>query len=330
MTKKRVMWVDIVKVFALIYIVTEHFIQSMQKSGFMPENNFWLWIDTICAWVMVQMFFFCSGYLHQKQSKVNSLKSYGEQMLKKLWYLGLPYFFFSFVTILMKLVAENDVNQSIQQSIPHILFAEPIPPYWFIYVLFILFAISLPIRGKKSLWIQLIIALAMYALYVYGSVPYIIWMVCRYQIWFFLGMTVAYKDWLEVFPKWTKYVSLLFIPTSAVIFMRYVRSEWTIFAMGLWAALMLLLWARFLDTKWRDHVTIGTYLQTASKFIMPVFLMQTIFAAGFRIVCLKMGITLPIIHIICGWLITFIGPCITAVIYGKAKAACKTLLGGKK
>ncbi|NLG03644.1 MAG: DUF1624 domain-containing protein, partial [Clostridia bacterium] len=82
MTKRRVMWVDLVKVFALIYIVTEHFIQSMQKSGFMPENNFWLWIDTICAWVMVQMFFFCSGYLHQKQSKINSIKSYGEQMLK--------------------------------------------------------------------------------------------------------------------------------------------------------------------------------------------------------------------------------------------------------
>ena len=52
---------------------------------------------------------------------------------------------------------------------------------------------------------------------------------------------------------------------------------------------------------------------------MPVFLMHTIFAAGVRVVLMKIGINQWYIHIPVGLIITFIGPAIVAIIMHKTK-----------
>lgn len=330
MAKERVLWVDIVKIFSLIYIVTEHFIQSMQKSGFIPYNQFWLYIDTICAWIMVQLFFFCSGYLHQKQCKVNDFNSWWKQLLKKLYYLGVPYFAFSLITILMKTVASEQVNNELEQGVLYTLFVEPIPPYWFIYVLFILFAISIPIRSKKNVCSFIIIAVAMYAIYIYVPMPYLLQETFRYELWFVLGMVMGYGDWLSAVPSWVKYVLLTFIPVSVWLFMCGSITMWMILGMGIWAGLLIIMWARYIGEHISQNENIKKKIPVITKFIMPIFLMQTIFAAGYRIVLMHFGINNAFIHITGGLVITFVGPSIAAFLYWNIMKKVKYVVKGKK
>lgn len=41
---------------------------------------------------------------------------------------------------------------------------------------------------------------------------------------------------------------------------------------------------------------------------MPVFLMHTIFAAGIRVVLVKIGVTTPTVHVVVGLATGFVGP----------------------
>lgn len=52
---------------------------------------------------------------------------------------------------------------------------------------------------------------------------------------------------------------------------------------------------------------------------MPIFLMHTIFAAGTRVVLVKMNISNVFIHISLGLCVSFIGPIISAIIMHKSK-----------
>ena len=51
--------------------------------------------DMIAHYSAVQLFFICSGYLYQKNSVVNSISSWKENIVRKLIVIGIPYFVFS-------------------------------------------------------------------------------------------------------------------------------------------------------------------------------------------------------------------------------------------
>ena len=315
MANKRVIWIDIIKIFSLIYIVIEHFIQSMQKSGFIADTTFWLWIDSICACVMVQLFFLCSGFLYQKQCHISCAKEWLQQIKKKMFYLGLPYFFFSIVTISAKMIMPNSVNEAVDQSLLHLLFIEPIPPYWFLYILFILFAITLPLNNVKLKKVTIITSVALYLVYLLMPLPYILSQVCRYELWFVIGMVLADEDLTDLLPKWVKYVLLLYIPISYFVLVNHLTTQITVTILGLAAGLLIILWAKTLGDKISPEHRVYEWIIKLTKYIMPIFLMQTIFAAGFRIVLLKLGITTAWMHILGGIMITFVGPSVAAMIY---------------
>lgn len=315
MGKKRVIWIDIIKIFSLIYIVIVHFVQSMQKSGFIADTTFWLWIVSICSCIMVQLFFLCSGFLFQKQCHISSVREWMQQIKKKLFYLGLPYFFFSILTISAKMIMPNNVNEVVDQSLLHLLFVEPIPPYWYLYILFILFAVTLPLNSVKLKRATIIVSVVLHLIYLVLPLPYILAQVCRYELWFVIGMVIADRDLTDLLPKWVKYVLLLYIPISYYVLVNHLTTQPMVTVLGVAAGLLIILWAKTLGTKISlDHRLYGWIIKF-TKFIMPIFLMQTIFAAGFRVILLKLGITIAWVHIFGGILITFIGPSVTAMIY---------------
>lgn len=327
MAKKRILWVDFVKIVAMIYIVSMHFFQSMMKAGYVQNTEIWNWALTVCEWMMVQLFFFCSGYLYQKLGKINDFKSWKNNLFNKFWYLMIPYFVFSLLTILIKTVAVDAVNTPIEESAWSILFVNPIPPFWFLYVLFIYFVLIVPMKNMKSQVACLFASLILFFIFVFGPITGVLASVCRYAMWFVLGMSVAYQDWLKVFPKWIKYPLLLFVPVSLIMYMNGIGNgnKWIDVGMCAWASLMAVLWARCFDEKVRGNAKVQQITKTLMKFSMPVFLMQTIFAAGCRIVLNKLGIHIATVHVILGLIATFVGPSIVAAVYWNAKARVKKL-----
>lgn len=137
----REKWVDDVKVIAYILVVLGHFFQSMTKANILPENDLYKWFNTTIYYFHVPLFFICSGYLYQKYSKVNDLKSWKRNVAKKALALGVPYVTFSIATWVLKTVFSGSVNDRIS-GLGDTLFLHPTSPYWYLYALFYIFLIT--------------------------------------------------------------------------------------------------------------------------------------------------------------------------------------------
>lgn len=81
--RKREIWVDDVKVIACVLVVLGYFFQSMVKSEIIADTNIFEWFNED-IFFSVPLFFICSGYLYQKLSRVYNLKSYINNIIKKL------------------------------------------------------------------------------------------------------------------------------------------------------------------------------------------------------------------------------------------------------
>lgn len=100
---------------------------------------------------------------------------------------------------------------------------------------------------------------------------------------------------------------------SVVVYIMGIHRSVASFAMGVLAcATVILMVADFEEN-------IGKGMGLFAKYIMPIFLMHTLFAAPMRSVLLKIGIENTAIHVILGLSISFVGPIIAAWIMKKTK-----------
>lgn len=167
--RKREVWVDDVKVVACILVVLGHFFQSMTKAGIIPAGNLYEWFNIIIYYFHVPLFFICSGYLYQKYSKVNSFKSWKNNVLKKALALGVPYVTFSTATWVLKKVFSSNVNDQIG-SFGDTLLLHPTAPYWYLYALFFIFLVTRTFTNIKMAMVGLIVAFAAKLLILVGGV----------------------------------------------------------------------------------------------------------------------------------------------------------------
>lgn len=156
--KKRVYWVDYVKVIACVLVVLGHFFQSMIKSGILPANDFYKWFDTTIYYFHVPLFFICSGFLYQKFSRVNSIETWRKNISRKIIALGIPYIIFSLATWILKNVFSGAVNEQ-SNGLLKTLFFHPLSPYWFLYCLFFLFLIIPTFENIKMAGLILVITI---------------------------------------------------------------------------------------------------------------------------------------------------------------------------
>ena len=167
--KDRILWIDYVKVIACILVVLGHFFQSMVKANILLETDLYKWFNTTIYYFHVPLFFICSGYLYQKYSKVNNLKSWINNIKKKGLVLGIPYFAFSTMTWVLKSIFSNNVNDQIGSLSDTLLF-HPTAPYWFLFALFFIFCVTPTFRNKKECIYGLIISIIAKLLILIGGV----------------------------------------------------------------------------------------------------------------------------------------------------------------
>lgn len=167
--RTREKWVDDVKVIACILVVLGHFFQSMTKANILPENDLYKWFETTIYYFHVPLFFICSGYLYQKYSKVNSVRSWCKNVLKKVLALGVPYATFTTATWVLKKAFSSSVNNQIG-GLEDILLFHPTSPYWYLYALFFIFLLTLTFKSAKMAVGGLIVAIAMKTIALRGGV----------------------------------------------------------------------------------------------------------------------------------------------------------------
>ena len=303
--KKRENWVDHVKVAACILVALGHMLQGLLKAGILENNALLDWfIQTIYSF-HVQLFFICSGYLYQKYSAVDNFKTWKDNSLKKLLALGIPYIVFSVITWGLKKVFSGTVNGEVS-TLWYDLFVVPQSPYWYLYTLFFVFLITPTFRSGKACIIGVVGAVLIR--FVPDFQIYAVSQTVNYEIWFVLGMAVCFMNVPAVAAKWKAWagvlLAVLFGSISVVLWMFDFQNHAVSIAMGLIAcAGVFLIAVRFEEkqNKW-------------ARYTMPVFLMHTIFAAGFRAILMKVGITNGPIHIVVGIVASFLFPVLAAVV----------------
>lgn len=313
--RKREVWVDDVKVVACILVVLGHFFQSMTKAGIIPAGNLYEWFNTIIYYFHVPLFFICSGYLYQKYSKVNSFKSWKNNVLKKALALGVPYVTFSTATWVLKKVFSSNVNDQIG-SFGDTLLLHPTAPYWYLYALFFIFLVTPTFTSIKMAMVGLIVAFAAKLLILVGGGTgvYAVSTVLANEIWFVLGMSVCAFDLQLKGKKWQgAIIGILFVELSFAVYRADIQNSAVSFVLGLIACTAVILLAVDFEEK------SGKVMSFLAKYTMPIFLMHTLFAAPLRSMLLKIGISNAVLHVLLGLGISFVGPIIAAWVMKKTK-----------
>lgn len=317
MSKSREIWVDAVKAFACVLVVLGHFSQSMVRSGIVSEGMLYGWFQMTIYTFHVPLFFICSGYLYQRYSKVNSARSWGANVVKKALALGVPYVFFTAVTVGLKVLA-GDAANSPADSLFTTLVIQPTAPYWYLYTLFLLFMVTPTVGGSVSSFILLaifgllkVVSLAGLG----GELPFAVASVMSFGIWFAVGMCLQSLRWKQYLGKVSAVIGVLFLPMSVVVY-AFELGAWMEFLVGCFACMCVIGLARTLFPDGRS----SKILDLCARYTMPVYLMHTIFAAGLRVVLSVAGITSAPLHVIAGLLLSFAGPVVAMEIMSRVPA----------
>lgn len=312
--RTREKWVDDVKVIACILVVLGHFFQSMTKANILQKNDLYKWFKMTIYCFHVPLFFICSGYLYQKYSKVNDIKSWKKNVKKKALALGVPYVTFTTVTWILKKLFSGSVNGEIGGLVDTLLI-HPTAPYWYLYALFFIFLVTPTFSTVKMATVGLIVSAVVKAYTLMGGTEtYAVSFFLKNWIWFVLGMSISVFN-VQIQRKKSQgtVVGLLFLCLSVVVYMADIQNLALSFVLGLMACASVIL----LEA---DHERKnGKFMNFFAKYTMPIFLMHTIFAALLRAVLMKIGVTNAMVHVVLGLGISFAGPIIAAWIMKKTK-----------
>lgn len=318
--REKEIWVDYIKIFACVLVVLGHFFQSMTRANIVSESTLYLWFDKTIYYFHVPLFFICSGYLYQRNSKVCSVESWKTNAMKKIIVLGVPYLAFSFLTWILKKVFASSVNEQ-ADGLLKTLFLQPSSPYWYLYCLFFVFLITPTIvKGRKIWMLGIAVVLKILSLIGIGTSIFAISSVMQNEIWFIAGMCMGFGGVQGLLGKRkiliTGAVGFGGFLCLSILHYRMKISFWGIETLlGMMACVSVV--AIFLGSH-RENAK-SKIMEWFSQYTLPIFLMHTIFAAAFRSVLMKLGIMSATLHVILGLVISFAGPILATIIMKKIK-----------
>jgi len=297
---KRECWIDFAKLFACFLIVTRHLVTGLTKANLTSEiDEIYSIFDSITHLFRVPLFLFCSGYLYQKLSLVNDLKSYWNNISKKFINLGVLYFTFSGITILLRYVFSGYVNNPFESNAFNTLIFHPIGQYWFLYSLFFIFLFCPTVQSAKEAYCLLVISLLLKILIISDiRLPYPLSYTQRDLIWFAFGIIFVKFNLTKFFCWKFVLVSALYLPISILVISQGQLNN-AIKPLLIFLGILMTISFFFVISKqsWFPSEIMVSF----SKYTMHIYVLHTITNATFRAILSKMDIHSIIIHIIVGF-----------------------------
>ncbi|MGN1123657.1 MAG: acyltransferase family protein [Eubacterium sp.] len=308
--KTRYVWIDNLKLSCCILVVLGHFYMSMVESEILPNNIVYnLCVQSVYTF-HVPLFFVCSGFLYQKSNKVHCIKSWSANVLDKLLNLGVPYITFTVITLVIKNIFADSVNNPAGDYFTTI-FVHPVAPYWYLYALFLMFFFIPCVKNKKqagALFAFAFVVRIIYIICLNNSVelPFIIYStICR-MIWFVIGMCIA-LDFIDLKSKISRIIMVVCGSVAIALSIYFYRTlylkEIPKYIIGLLFVISIIILANNVEFSFINKMG-----KRFSEYFMPVYVMHTIVCAGVRILLLKLGVDNPVIHIILGLSAGFLVP----------------------
>lgn len=324
-SKKRVVWIDYLKVFACILVVIGHLIQSLQKSNIDNFENITSFINWFIYLFHMPLFFAVSGYVYEINKKEFSWKEYKSFAIKKVINLGIPYIVFYLLYVIINMIFADSVNspKGIEEIVG--ILNNPMPPYWFLYALLSIFIfkplIEKILKNNKTAITILLVSLKIISIFISTNI-YLVDSFLDNAIYFYLGSII--KDVIEASRNKIRDSSIL---RNIMMIIGYIIGAIIYYILqnkinNYICAIINLIFAIsgtlicFKIFKSINKLKIFDYIK---RYTFPIYLLHTIFAAGFRIILIQLGISNYFIHFIIGLFASIAIPIIIAKICEKTK-----------
>lgn len=241
----------------------------------------------------VPLFMFLSGYVYRLTGGWEAKGTRKKFLLHKLCNLGIPYFVFSSIYILINRVTSG-VNNSSSISDILMLWRTPVAQYWFLYALFILFVIWSIIPGGETpnLILTTICTFVSIMPINLGILASSMWM----SLFFGLGTVVNIKK-IREWPLIIKNSIIISQVLGAIFFLNIINEN--AITSRFFAVLGIV--TSIVAVSLLDKCDcVEKCMLVLSRYSFPIYLLHTIFTAGFRIVLLKIGVNNYLLHVLLG------------------------------
>lgn len=318
--EKREVWLDYLRAFACALVSLGHLFRSFQDAAILQDSVLASFFDQVIYHFHVYIFFFCSGFLFQRSFfKCSGKRECLKKRFQKCLDFVIVYILFSGITYFIKTVLSGDVNSPVEQSFLTVLLKEPINQMWYLYAISVIMLFVPAVRSDGVCTGTLLAALCMRAfMYVPAcaeAIPLPLGYLFTYGIWFVLGEIWAYKR--VTLNKW------LAIVFAAVFFALNLLE----YAYGVSNAVLdtvltftgVLASAELFRMATKDKEKMSFVWKLLSKYMLQIYLLHTICAAGIRIILLKLGITNFLVHFVMGMVFSFVVPILCAAFAERVK-----------
>lgn len=318
-SKKRIEWVDYLKAFACFLVVMGHLIQSLQKANIDNYTNITSFINWFIYLFHMPLFMCISGFLYCKTKKEFTWESYKEFEINKIINLLIPYVTFYLTFIGINMMFSSSVNNVRGLNDLLGILNNPMPPFWFLYALLSIF-IVIPIielifkNNKKTTFVFWAI-LKIISIFIKTNI-YFIDAIMSYSIYFYFGTFINEKSKFEK----KKNISINIFCIIIYIIMSIIYYRHNKYITSFYINLMNIIFAIsgiYICINIFRTIEPSKFLDTFKNYTFQIYLTHTIFAAGIRIVLLKIGITNYFIQFSIGLIVSIYVPVIMSIISKK-------------
>lgn len=322
----RITWLDYGKGLTILLVVLGHVLLGLLESNkFTTHENLLLILVQMLYLFHIPVFFALSGFLFRP---LNSISNYPNDVKNKLIILGMPYLFYNIMQFTLQSLGGSTVRNAASISDLLNIYKTPISVSWYLYVyFFILITVMLLSTFIKNK--HILLAVSAVAFVVSMTLPIDVYIIQKLLLWT-LFFVIGYYLNNERILKFIKENSKVVIAISLVLIVVFMFTWWnsnpefyvSYDTPGLWGLIFLVsiplafaLYPIFSKKKlWG-----GDYFTRYGKDSLIIYLLHAPIVSVTRIVLLKLGIDILLIHIVVGLAAGWFGSIIAIEIMKRVK-----------
>lgn len=307
--------VDSLKAYSCLLVVFGHVIFGIQNMGGIAQPTFAPYLKDFIWTFHVPLFMFLSGFVYRLTGEWKGKKTRWRFILHKAVNLGVPYFVFSILYILINsMVPGTNFSHSTQEIL--YLWKTPAAQYWFLRTLFLLFVIYAVLsRFLSSVWITAILTALSCVYKLFPDLPFpSIGNIVLWAFPFGFGVCLASLDRFCFSGVKAAAVIAGHLALEAVCLLTGISGQPVIIEIEQAAGIIASITLVSLLVK---NARIEKFLLYINRYSFPIYLLHTFFTAGVRIALQKVGMHSYGIHVAAGMLVGVVCPLLIAIVMEK-------------